>query len=189
VLAHSEFVTHDASNKDVAFKFPKPVKVALRYGEGLAAQQQTLRKRVGAEQVAMYWNNGAKWTNIYGVTDALEKTVAVETVHVGQYEARSVERVSGFKFDVSGISNRRITPNGDGLNDRIQFRFDNPADAQVSGRIFDLKGAYVAGMTQTGQFTIEWDGKAGGQPVSGGVYIYQLECEGDVFTGTLAVVR
>jgi gliding motility-associated-like protein len=137
----------------------------------------------------MYWNNGAKWTNIYGVTDALEKTVAVETVHVGQYEARSVERVSGFKFDVSGISNRRITPNGDGLNDRIQFRFDNPADAQVSGRIFDLKGAYVAGMTQTGQFTIEWDGKAGGQPVSGGVYIYQLECEGDVFTGTLAVVR
>jgi hypothetical protein len=105
---------------------------------------------------------------------------------------------SGFSFDTAGgVSNRFITPNGDRLNDVVVFTVNNPRDSEVTGTIYDLKGSEVARMTAgptsaslpADAETLMWDGKMGGQPVSGGIYIYLLKSEDTVVSGTVVVVR
>ena len=100
-------------------------------------------------------------------------------------------RPSSFSFDSSGISNRFITPNGDGLNDNVVLTFSNPRDSSVRCRIYDMKGAFVAEMAQgpVPSLTLEWDATSHGTVVAEGVYVYVLEAEDKVFTGTLMVIR
>ena len=103
--------------------------------------------------------------------------------------------LSGFSFDTSdGISNRLITPNGDGLNDAVVFTFNNPGDVQVTGKVFGLKGAEVALMTSgpslaAPRATLKWDGMSGGRPVASGLYIYRIQAEKQVYSGLLAVIK
>ncbi|PIR15892.1 MAG: hypothetical protein COV48_11870, partial [Elusimicrobia bacterium CG11_big_fil_rev_8_21_14_0_20_64_6] len=108
----------------------------------------------------------------------------------------------GFRF--FGPLSRVITPNGDGLNDRIFICFDNFSDSGVSGKIYTLLGSEVASMgpktSRTGiagvscptgslpQF-VSWDGTAQGVQVHNGIYVYRIEAEGKTFSGTLLVVR
>jgi len=93
-------------------------------------------------------------------------------------------------MDQAGLSNRLITPNNDGKNDAVTIIYDNPRDSFVSGKIYDLKGAFVSEM-RSGNITntIEWDAKANGQTVPGGVYIFQIEAESKVYNGTVVVVK
>lgn len=104
--------------------------------------------------------------------------------------------LNGFSFDSgSGISNRFITPNGDTFNDSVIFTFDNPRDSSVTGSIFDLRGHLVANLAvgptiiASTQATLMWDGKMGGQAVSGGIYIYVIQSEETVVSGTVVVIR
>jgi len=53
----------------------------------------------------------------------------------------------GFRF--FGPLARVVTPNGDGLNDRLFICFDNFSDSDVSGRIYTLLGAEVARLQDT----------------------------------------
>ncbi|MFH1723900.1 MAG: gliding motility-associated C-terminal domain-containing protein, partial [Elusimicrobiota bacterium] len=116
--------------------------------------------------------------------------IVLRTQYLGRYQLRAVERVGAFTFDTAGVSNRLITPNGDGLNDSVVFTFDNPRDSAVSGKIFDLKGARVADMFPGPVAdSLEWDARGGGQVVPGGVYIYQIEAEDSVSNGTVVVIR
>lgn len=98
---------------------------------------------------------------------------------------------SAFTFDAStGLSNRVLTPNGDGLNDGVVFSYSNPADAAVAGEVFDLKGAKVADLTPgPAANTLAWDGKAGGIPVPSGVYLFLIRGEDKAFNGTLLVFQ
>ncbi|MFH1725739.1 MAG: gliding motility-associated C-terminal domain-containing protein [Elusimicrobiota bacterium] len=109
-------------------------------------------------------------------------------------DVRPAPRPRGFAFDrASGLSNRFLTPNGDGSNDNSVFTFSNPRDSEVSGRIFDLKGAFVADMLThpalNPRFNRCWDGMSNGAAVRPGIYIYRLEAEGKAFTGTVVVIR
>lgn len=105
----------------------------------------------------------------------------------------------GFRF--FGPLSRVITPNGDGLNDRIFICFDNFSDSGVNGRIYTLLGAEVASMGpktsalgtscpggSLPQF-VNWDGRTAEGAVHSGVYVYRIEAEGKTFSGTLLVVR
>lgn len=141
------------------------------------------------EDLSVFWYNGMKWVQLYGSLDASNQVLLVETQFMGGYQLRMVERASAFAFDASGVSNRMITPNDDGKNDNVVFTFDNPNNSSVTGRIYDLKGAAVADMVQIAPNQLRWDGKAGGQAVPGGVYIYQLQGEGQVYNGTVVVIK
>ena len=143
-----------------------------------------------AKQLSMYFNNGARWLQLYGVVDGAEQSVKLETSLLGRYQLRTTERTGSFSADRSGLTNRLITPNNDGKNDTMVFIFDNPQEKAVKGRIFDMRGALVAAMT-AGPIvnSLKWDAKAGGQAVPGGVYIYQIEADGTVYNGTVAVIR
>lgn len=100
-------------------------------------------------------------------------------------------RPSQFSFQNSGLSNRLITPNGDGRNDQAVFRFSNPMDSAVTGRVYDARGGLVAEMSSGPALgtSLLWDGRSGGQSVPSGVYIYVLQGEDKVFTGSVVVVR
>ena len=91
-------------------------------------------------------------------------------------------------FSIREISNRVLTPNGDKKNDKVVFKFDNDADLEFSGKIFDLRGALVAYMSQ-GTDSLQWDGKRNGRVVPSGIYIYRIWAQDKVFTGTLIVLR
>lgn len=143
-----------------------------------------------AKAVSMYFYNGSRWLQMFGKVNDAERSVSLETTLLGRYQLRAAERTGGFSTDRAGLSNRLITPNGDGKNDTMVFIFDNPQGKPVKGRIFDMRGALV-GQMETGPVanSLAWDAKAGGQPVPGGVYIYQIEAAGTVYNGTVAVIR
>lgn len=142
------------------------------------------------KSLSMYYDNGSRWLQMYGVVDAGERSVRLETTRLGRYQLRTTERGGSFSADRAGLTNRLITPNNDGKNDTMVFIFDNPQEKTVKGRIFDMRGALVAAMTAGPVAnSLKWDAKAGGQPVPGGVYIYQIEADGTVYNGTVAVIR
>lgn len=143
------------------------------------------------ENMSVYWYNGSKWLQLYGDLDAANQIINIESPHFGRYQLRTVERPQAFNFNQAGVSNRLVTPNGDGKNDAVVFTFDNPRDSEVNVRILDVKGRTVAGSLPAGPVSNSktWDGTAGGRPVPGGVYIYQIESEGKTFTGTIVIIR
>ncbi|MDP8205835.1 MAG: gliding motility-associated C-terminal domain-containing protein [Candidatus Electryonea clarkiae] len=78
-----------------------------------------------------------------------------------------------------------ITPNGDGVWDVTMIWHPGGASTEVS--IFDMRGRKVD--TIRGK-PAEWDGlDQNGEPVPGGLYIFQLEAEGKIRQGTIAVAR
>lgn len=108
-------------------------------------------------------------------------------------------RPSAFSF--GGVSNRFITPNGDGRNDNIAFRFSNPSDAAGSVKIYDLRGHLLTTISINSGGSLNcpsgpgnagcpsWDGKVDGAAVSTGVYIYVIDVDGVVASGALVVIR
>ncbi len=134
----------------------------------------------------------ASATKIFGAVDAVDQTVNVQTGMMGNYQIRTIAQTQSFAFDLSGVSNKVITPNGDGINDTVVFTFDNPLGSAVLGKIYDIRGGFVADLAPgpIAGSSLKWDGRAGnGGVVSQGVYIYQIRAEGKTFTGTVVVVR
>ncbi len=143
------------------------------------------------ESLSVFWYNGSKWVQLYGKLDKTNQSIMIQTKYLGQYQLRSVERPTAFSFDASGLSNRMITPNGDGKNDNVVFTFANPQVSAVKGKIFDLSGKYVADMVPGTGFvdTLVWDARSNGVIVPGGVYIYEITSEGKTFNGTIVVIK
>ena len=97
------------------------------------------------------------------------------------------------------ISQRHLTPNGDGVNDAVEISYrllQVIQSIQVSVEIFDLSGQRIwhrSAEQANGQYTISWQGfDDAGQVVPPGLYVYQLVADADqgsnVYVGTLAVV-
>jgi hypothetical protein len=111
--------------------------------------------------------------------------------------ASAAVRVQGFSFN--GVTNRFITPNGDGKNDYVFFSFSNPFDSAGTVKIYNLRGRLVTTVPinagsgvltcPTGVGCPVWDGRANGQVVSGGVYIYVVAVESVVASGAVVVIR
>ena len=141
--------------------------------------------------MSVYWFNGVSWVQLYGTLDSVNQVMTIQTIYVGQYQLRTVERTGGFAFNMAGVSNRLLSPNGDGKNDNVVFTFDNPQDSAVTCKIFDLRGRVVASNLPMGpqSNTLVWNGMSGGRSVPGGVYIYQIQAEGQTYTGTLVVIK
>ena len=92
----------------------------------------------------------------------------------------------------NGVFPRIFTPNGDGYNDKAVFHFDNPEQLPISGSVYDISGARVASLAPGSDPTglLLWDGKdVGGRVVPGGIYLYQIDFQGKVITGTVIVAR
>lgn len=197
------------SGEEVAnFRFEKPeMDIVLRYdtesglvvpssfkGSGITPLS-SLASAVSASdarsKLGVYWFNGKEYVKVFGTVNPEDQTITVRSALPGSYQIRSLVRTDGVSFGVKEMSNKVITPNGDGLNDYVVFTLDNPKDSSFSGKIYDLTGALVAEMKPGTQIadTLEWNGKAGGTTVPRGVYVYQIKAEEKTFNGTIVVIR
>ncbi|OGS54099.1 MAG: hypothetical protein A3J79_01615 [Elusimicrobia bacterium RIFOXYB2_FULL_62_6] len=176
------------------FTFSKPdVDVVIKYPGSASpspAAPGSFLPSEAVDSLGMYWNDSEKYIKLFGRVDPAARTVSVKSAMTGSYQVRSLYRESGVSFDISGLSNRVITPNGDGLNDAAVFTFNNPKDSGFSGKIYDINGAFVADMTAGPvSDSLQWDGRKNGRAVAGDVYVYQIRGEEKVFNGTLVVIR
>lgn len=183
------------------FAWSKPVRVTLRFdvdGSGAPTPSTSAYSpssfgaaAASAQHLGMYWYNGGEYKKMYGKVDTVGQTVTVETPNLGLYQVRSLFRAAGAVFDLSNISGRVLTPNGDGLNDVVIFTYDpGPANAPVAGRIYDVNGSFVADMAPgLVPNTITWDGRMNGRPAASGVYVYRVQGDGKTFTGTVVVAK
>jgi hypothetical protein len=187
------------------FAFPKPARIVLAFSESNGAPVPSTAPTDGFSPLAAsaagsaasvsdlgaYWFNGLQYVKMYGRIDPVAQTVSVDSPNPGLYQIRAQARAASAVFDVSNLSGRVITPNGDGLNDVLIFKYDpGPRNVVPEGGIFDLNGARVADMTPgLDPTTLTWNGRMNGRAVRSGVYAYRITGDGKTFTGTVVVTR
>ncbi len=93
----------------------------------------------------------------------------------------------GEGFKIERVKPKIITPNDDHKNDMLIVAYEY-TESTVSGRILTINGSYIADMLNNDD-RITWDGKDGGSVVPSGIYIYQIEAEGQIFNGTVVVAK
>ncbi len=178
------------------FVFERPLaRIVLTYEveSGYVKGASSVPANRASEQLALFWFNGLEWMKLGGAVDEDSRQVSIKSKRIGKYMIK--ESLRGNSFVIESIQPDKIfTPNGDGWNDYFEIQYANPKDGNVSGRIYDLRGALVAGMEKgASEETLKWDGKdASGNPAPGGVYIYQIEVTGPenkVINGTVVVAR
>ena len=141
---------------------------------------------------SIYWNNGEKFIKVgSSVTPAAKAAVAISRLP-GSYQLQLVSQP--LAAQLNGVYPRVISPNGDGVNDRVFFLFENPSQAQASGSIYDALSSRVSDLKTTdlfgGDTVLYWDGTdTAGAVVTGGYYIYKLDVGDRSFSGTVAVAR
>lgn len=98
---------------------------------------------------------------------------------------------SGFKLNEGYPRPRVFTPNGDNSNKQVTFKYENDNESSIVCWIYDIKGSVVRQLDIVGsgdEFT--WDGKDEGENiVPSGIYIYQIEVEGQTINGTIVLAK
>ena len=90
---------------------------------------------------------------------------------------------------------RIFSPNGDGVNDLVFFKVDNPRQTQVAGVIFDMTGAQVSSLLPAPNNlptadSLYWNGRdENGSIVPPGPYLYRIDGDGSVISGVVVVAR
>lgn len=174
------------------FTFPKARVELVFKVPGLGPNPQSLSgTSVASGDVAAFRHDGTGWIKLGGEVDRLAGTLSVQTSRLGRFQVRESLRAENFSI-LQIVPNKIFTPNGDGVNDAIEFFFENPADAVAAeARIYDLSGAQVSNMKPgTTGTSFTWDGRdSGGSAVPGGIYLYQFQVEGRTLNGTVVVAR
>jgi len=197
IKCYSFVATKGQSGNEIKnFVFARPLaRIVLTYEveNGHVKRASSVPADRASEQLALFWFNGLEWMKLGGEVDEAMHLVSIKSKRIGKYMIKESLRASSFVIE-SIQPDKTFTPNGDGWNDYFEIQYANPKDGNVSGKIYDLKGALVAGMEKgANEETLRWDGKdANGNPAPGGVYIYQIEVTGPenkVINGTVVVAR
>lgn len=91
------------------------------------------------------------------------------------------------------VSPRIVTPNDDGFNDVIYFKFGSTviSGLPIEAGILDITGAKVSTMTlSTAETALIWNGKTdSGQIAAAGAYIYYIRIGKNQVNGTIIVAK
>jgi gliding motility-associated-like protein len=192
-ISYTEYL--NGNNPAVAFefepkglKFLKPISMEFKYTDN-NNNGNVDNLSSGVDSIynlrAYYWENSSKWELYGGVVSKNNKSVLFKTDHF------SVYALFYTKLDKAGYrpKYRIFTPNGDGINDKIQFlNLDNES---LLLRFFDINGRKVRDLKQP---PYEWDGRDNsGRLVESGIYIYQFKVKIDdkeqYVNGTVALAK
>ncbi len=176
-LAYAEFAAYNnATNEKLKdFRFASPVKLAWRTALATPSPAKAAIS-TGAGEVTTYWHNGVEWVKI---GHSIESGIPVVlTTRLGKYALKAESGAQ--EFTLNKIYPRIFTPNGDNRNDHVEFQYENPRAAQVTGKVFDIRGIHIAELKDGPvSGTLLWDGKKNdGSMASHGMYIYQIEVSG-----------
>jgi gliding motility-associated-like protein len=150
---------------------------------------------VASNHYAVFYNqNGSgNWVDENATDNALDGIISVKISTLGEYQIRNQ---AGNQISSSGsasitVSPQVITPNGDGINDVVNFVLNNPNNSSVTGTIYNRKGRFVANLTGSGGIgNLSWDGKdSNGVVVPMGLYVYIIQGDSFKFKGVVAVAR
>jgi len=96
------------------------------------------------------------------------------------YATRVDAGISGLRLNAGG--RRVLTPNGDGVDDRLRLTWTNHRDLDsLTLRVYRGDGRFVGTRTlPVGKWTpgghrFDWDGTLGGMPLPAGIYVIQLQ--------------
>jgi hypothetical protein len=146
-----------------------------------------------ATGLSLFWYNGNEWDKSTGQVNTQNNTISFTGSQIGRFQIRfAIHAPTSSQISLTRVYPRIITPNGDGWNDKAIFQFDNPQLLPITGKVYDITGAFVANL-KTGpnpDSTLAWDGKdSGGTVVPAGIYVYQIDESGSAETGTVVVAR
>jgi len=185
VLAAYSVKAVGASGELPGYKFSKSVKFSFKYSALSAARQ---RRAPGSETLTtgVFWFNGVEWVFEPGARP--DGSVTVDSVHTGLYQLRTVSRST--EFNTLSVWPKIITPNSDGVNDELNYTFENPGLDPVEGYIYELSGSRAARMSAKTDYWLIWPGTDdSGNRVVPGIYIYQVRCGDRIYNGTVVVAR
>jgi len=87
------------------------------------------------------------------------------------------------------MSGKVLTPNMDGINDRVSFTLGTPADAPYA-QVFDVRGRRVSALSSLSSSQLQWDGKDyAGRTVDSGVYLVQISEASKLWNGIVVVAK
>lgn len=155
--------------------FKKPVTVTLAYEDG---------ERILEEKLRIFWRDLLDWRLSGGKVDTKKNRVtATNVMHLSKFALFPIR--FGLSADAYRPVRKIITPAyKDGINDEIEF--ENLDGKQFTIKIYDVTGKRI----KTLRNNPIWDGTdEDGDIVESGVYIYQLEVEGKVISGVIAVAK
>jgi hypothetical protein len=185
----------DSQKAPARFRFQSPVEVAFAVdppgsSSSRPAPRRTPAPSLPAEQMSVFWFNGVEYVKLGGRYDPERRVVSVLTRQPGVYRLQQALQAGSFGL-VQLFPNKIFTPNGDGVNDEMNFLVENPKGLPVSGEVFDLLGARVAEL-KAGSVasSLVWDGRGrDGDMAPKGVYLYQIESDGRKMNGAIVVAR
>jgi len=183
----------DAALENISnYEFSVPVTLQFSYGNLFPAPSMgtpfAAPSSFVSGELAVYWFNGVEYIRVGGYMDELKKKVVIRVKRPGEYQLRQVSRATAFGL-ASIYPSKTFTP-GVAPYEKIMFFTDNPDGDKISGKIFDMRGEYIADIAPVGDATattviLEWDGAG----ASKGVYIYQIESQKKVVNGTIILAR
>lgn len=139
---------------------------------------------IDEKKLGILWWDGFEWRYIGGDVNSQNNTVSAYITHFSTFALFSVE---GLTKEAFRPKERIATPNGDGINDVINF---GGAPGQLDIVILDINGSEIRRITDIPQ----WDAKdSNGRYVESGVYIYQAELyingKRELMSGTVAIAK
>ena len=182
------------------FKFDSPVvdiQLAYENGSGMAGSFGKAVFHAPSQydsQVGIFYHNGVEYVKLGGHIDSDIKAINLKSRSLGKYRVQQVQRATEFELSWVGTigPTKVFTPNGDEINDEINFVFENPKESIASGEIYDITGAVIASMVkgQNNENSLMWDGRNNdGEIADKGVYIYQIKAEGKIINGTVILAK
>jgi len=157
--------------------FNLPVLFKLMY---IADGDRLLGTTFDINQAQAFTHDGYEWKPMDAAHDKLKHTFTAHLAHLSLYGVFPSLPLDAVDFRPP---QKIITPNGDGINDTLEF---GNLDPETVIDIFDVNGRRVRHMQ--GMFV--WDGRDdSGNIVESGVYIYQFKKDGKVVSGVVAVAK
>ncbi|MGM0442232.1 MAG: fibronectin type III domain-containing protein [Elusimicrobiota bacterium] len=142
------------------------------------------------KQPALYWFNGVKWIKLGGVRDSINQKIEINSKQLGKFALGLTTPVSG--FELTTVEPKIFTPEeGDYRINEVSFYFENPEFSDVNISIFNSEGREIrSNLEKVKENQMVWDGTdSSGDIVKGGIYIYQVEVEGEVINGTIVIAK
>jgi len=189
VIMAYDLKVQDANLNTIAdYSFEKPIICSFNYQNAFAASKERLAPAISQGEMSVYWFNNVEYIRVGGYVNQSAQKVTVTLAKPGQYQLREVKRAS--VFGVASIFPSRIFTPGIAPYEKAYFYIDNPEGDKVIGKVFDLRGEFVADIPCPGDATATsvifvWEGKN----VHKGVYIYQFETTKRIVNGTIMVAR